>query len=254
MPWASHMGFFPPHFLLCKTGCTGSTARGEDLLPPKRGARYPLRGVEAPHYLSAQRGYVGTREVVLVRAYLVPGITQCHSDVIPTYLGSRSQLKNLGKKKFSGTGRDDHPHFKYFTHWKTEALRWGRTHPGADRKPQAANSRPLVHRHTRHGVSTVTDTSLHGGVSRGSQSPRSHLDLADRFLVLLVSCLEEGFCLMDQVAQILLLLGTQSKGGQVRRVAWAAGAQQGQGIAGRPVRGQAPGSPRPAGRWSGCSW
>lgn len=37
----------------------------------------------------------------------------------------------------------------------------------------------------------------------------AYLNLAYSFLVLLVSRLEEGFSLMDQVAQVFFLLGTQ---------------------------------------------
>lgn len=39
----------------------------------------------------------------------------------------------------------------------------------------------------------------------------AYLDLAYGLLVLLVSRLEEGFGLMDQVAQVFFLLGTQKR-------------------------------------------
>lgn len=39
----------------------------------------------------------------------------------------------------------------------------------------------------------------------------SHLDLADRLLILLVSRLEEGFGLVDQVAQVFLLLEKRNR-------------------------------------------
>lgn len=46
----------------------------------------------------------------------------------------------------------------------------------------------------------------------GLGSPGPHLNLAYGFLVLLVSRLEEGFSLMDQVAQVFILLGKENKG------------------------------------------
>lgn len=44
-------------------------------------------------------------------------------------------------------------------------------------------------------------------LTSGLHVPSPHLDLTYRFLVLLVSRLEEGFGLVDQVAQVFLLLG-----------------------------------------------
>lgn len=62
--------------------------------------------------------------------------------------------------------------------------------------------------HWGGGPNHVTSRSFPGGLH--SLSP--HLYLAYRLLVLLVSRLEEGFRLMDQVAQVFLLLGKQNKG------------------------------------------
>lgn len=146
------------------------------------------------------------------------------------------------------------PNGVHGSHWAGRMLPATQGQTGKRRPPTPRPVPTLVHRHPRHGASAGTDTALPWSVSRGPPSPSPHLDLADRFLVLLVSRLEEGLCLMDQVAQILLLLGTQSKGGRVRRGARAAGAEQGQGTAGQPVGGRTPGSPRPEGRCLGCSW
>ena len=139
----------------------------------------------------------------------MPSITPCHSHIFSHYLGSPSPLNNLeGKKKnLSGTDRDHYPHDMYFQPEKIEAV--GGVRP-TQRQP--VNRKPPTHDlvdaplpHQPPAPSTAIETPLHGSL-------RPHLDLANGFLVLLVSRLEEGFCFMDQVAQIFLLLGTQSKG------------------------------------------
>lgn len=102
---------------------------------------------------------------------------------------------------------------------------------------------PLIH---WGGPNHVTSRSFPGGLH--SLSP--HLYLAYRLLVLLVSRLEEGFRLMDQVAQVFLLLRKQNKGDNLSG-RW--GLRKKNRNTGRSKEGaqrSAPPGPRAAGAWA----
>lgn len=79
-----------------------------------------------------------------------------------------------------------------------------------DSRSWASPLHPPLHREAlnHQGLNGVASVELRWGLG----SPGPHLNLAYGFLVLLVSRLEEGFSLMDQVAQVFILLGKENKG------------------------------------------